>query len=98
MTAPPKGGAYKERIVKTMKTCRTMPGIRTRRLMIGLSVQEAADALGVTRQGWYAWESGKSLPWAGYLPGLAELLQCGIEDLYREEDGHDQTADEAGGM
>lgn len=72
--------------------------------MIGLSVQEAADALGVTRQGWYAWESGKSLPWAGYLPGLAELLQCGIEDLYREsdecgeEDDHEQAADENGGL
>lgn len=78
-----------------MKIYRTMPGIRTRRRMAGLTVAEAAARLGVTKQTWYDWENGKYAPSAAYLPALAELLQCRIEDLYvGKEDDDGQAADE----
>ena len=64
-----------------------MAGIRARRVALGLSVEEAAGALGVTRQGWNQWELGSAMPSARYLPAMAELLRCRIEELYGEGDG-----------
>lgn len=61
-----------------------MAGIRRCRELAGLSVYAAAAALGVTKQAWYMWERGDMVPSAAYLPAMAELLQCSIEDLYRE--------------
>lgn len=49
-----------------------------------------AAEIGVSRAAWSQWEAGTTMPSAGYLPALAELLQCSIEDLYRgggETDG-----------
>lgn len=63
-----------------------MDGIRYRRKAAGLGVSAAAERLGVTRQAWYQWELGKSLPGSGCLPAMAELLQCRIEDLYVDPD------------
>ena len=78
-----------------MKIYRTMPGIRTRRRMASLTVAEAAARLGVTKQTWYDWENGKYAPSAAYLPALAELLKCRIEDLYEgKEDDDGQAADQ----
>lgn len=71
-----------------MKIYTSMPGIRTRRRMLRLTATSLAAALGVTRQAWNQWEGGTTMPSAGYLPAIAALLQCGIEDLYKEgEDG-----------
>lgn len=71
-----------------MKTPITkMAGIRTRRILRGLGVDQAAEELGVTRQAWHAWEAGVSTPMSGWLPGMAEVLGCRIEDLYGEPDG-----------
>ncbi|MDO4989326.1 MAG: helix-turn-helix transcriptional regulator [Eubacteriales bacterium] len=78
-----------------MKTYASMPGIRTRRKMLGMNIKDASATLGVCRQSWSSWEQGSTMPTAGILPALAELLECRIEDLYVGEEGDDgQAADE----
>lgn len=67
-----------------MKIYTSMPGIRSRRRMQGMSQQDAAAALGVTRPCWSSWERGRAMPSAGFLPALAILLRCEIGDLYQE--------------
>lgn len=75
----------------TTKIYTSLPGIRTRRRSLGLQAAPLAAALGVSRSAWSQWESGETMPSAGCLPALAEMLQCSIEDLYREEtDCHGQ--------
>lgn len=71
-----------------------MPGIRARRLRRGISVQDAAQELGVTRQAWHYWEAGQYIPSAGLLPAMAQVLRCRIEDLYTDEDGAIDVAPE----
>jgi len=61
-----------------------MEGIRPRRVAMGLSIGEAADRLGVTRQAWSNWERGVAIPFSGILPDLARVLKCSIEELYEE--------------
>ena len=46
-------------------------------------MEACAREVGVTRQAWCKWERGDTLPAAGLLPGIAEVLQCSIEELYR---------------
>ena len=67
-----------------MKIYTSLPGIRTRRRSLGLQAAPLAQTLGVTRSAWSQWESGVTMPSSAYLPALAELLQCSIEELYRE--------------
>ncbi len=77
----------------TTKIYTSLPGLRPRRLALGLKATNLADALGVSKQAWSYWESGATMPSAGYLPALAELLSCSIEDLYKdveETDCHGQ--------
>jgi len=76
-----------------MKIYQQMPGIRSRRRMQGLTVQSMADALGVTRQAWYLWERGIVMPNAAYLPAIAEILGCTIEELYEEEADDGEAAE-----
>ena len=65
-----------------------MEGIRARRVALGLSVADAADAIGVTRQAWNNWERGAAIPFTPVLPDLARVLRCSIEELYTApEDG-----------
>ena len=73
------------RKVMTTKIYTSLPGIRTRRRSLGLQAAPLAAALGISRSAWSQWESGETMPSAGYLPALAELLQCSIADLYGEE-------------
>ena len=81
--------------MKTTKIYNTMPGIRARRRALGLKAAGLADELGVTRSAWSQWETGVTMPSSAYLPALAELLRCSIEDLYEagEEDEDDDGAD-----
>ena len=72
--------------MKATKIHTSLPGLRPRRLALGLKATNLADALGVTRAAWSYWESGATMPSSGYLPALAELLQCSIEDLYKDEE------------
>ena len=77
-----------------MKIYTCLPGIRTRRRSLGLQAAPLAQTLGVTRSAWSQWESGVTMPSSAYLPALAELLQCSIEDLYGEEaEADDDGAD-----
>lgn len=76
-----------------MKIYDAMPGIRTRRRAREISVQQAADALGLSRQAWYNWEAGIAMPSAALLPAVAELLGCSIEELYEEGEDDGQAAD-----
>lgn len=72
--------------MKDTKIYTSLPGLRPRRLALGLKATNLADALGVSKQAWSYWESGATMPSSGYLPALAELLQCSIEDLYKDEE------------
>ena len=77
----------------TTKIYTSLPGIRTRRRSLGLQAAPLAETLGVTRSAWSQWEAGATMPSSAYLPALAELLQCTIEELYRnpeETDCHGQ--------
>ena len=60
-------------------------GLRRIRKAAGLNQGEAAEALGVTRQSYGAWENLRALPTARNIIGLMNLFDCSIEDLYREE-------------
>ena len=62
----------------------SLPGIRTRRRSLGLRAAPLAQTLGVTRSAWSQWEAGVTMPSSAYLPALAELLQCSIEELYKD--------------
>lgn len=59
-----------------------MEGLRSLRRSQRLSQEDVAKSLGVSRESYSCWENGRALPRAKYLPALAELLQCRIEDLY----------------
>jgi len=72
-----------------MKIYTSLPGIRARRRALGLKAAGLADMLGVSRAAWSQWETGINMPSSAYLPALAELLQCSIEDLYK--DGGEKT-------
>lgn len=59
-----------------------LPGIRAKRKDRGLTMDQLADRLGVTRQAVGAWEGGIALPSADKLPEIAAALRCSIDDLY----------------
>lgn len=58
-------------------------GLAPRRKRAGYSQQAFADALGITRSLLAAWEVRDGLwPSARWLPAMADLLGCSIDDLY----------------
>ena len=61
----------------------TTKGLRKRRLAMGLSQKELADALGTVQSAISAWESGEKMPRAAQLPELAAALHCTIDELYQ---------------
>ena len=52
----------------------------------GISANQAAKALGVTRAAVCAWERGKGKPLVDNLLKLAALYGCSVEDLLRKEE------------
>lgn len=65
-------------------------GLAPRRKRAGYSQQALADALGITRSLLAAWETRDGLwPSARWLPAMADLLGCSIDELYEapEESG-----------
>ena len=58
-------------------------GLAPRRKFVGYSQTALAEALGVERTRLANWENGLAWPNAAYLPKLADLLCCTIDDLYR---------------
>lgn len=51
----------------------------------GYTQESLAEAMGVSRQAVGKWESGQSMPEAGALIELADLLGCSLDALMREE-------------
>lgn len=60
-----------------------LPGIRAKRKAAGMTLEQLADRLHVTRQAVCRWEVGDALPTADRLPDIAAALGCSIDDLYR---------------
>lgn len=46
-----------------------------------LSIDESAEALGVTVKTWYSWEAGKSVPDLELWAQLSDLLDCSLRSL-----------------
>jgi transcriptional regulator with XRE-family HTH domain len=57
--------------------------IRTLRERRGLTQEQIASSLSISRTAVYKWESGDSLPSAKKLPQLAKLLHCTIDELLK---------------
>ena len=74
-------------------------GLAPRRKLVGYSQLEFAEALGVERTRLANWEAGLIWPSAAWLPKMADLLCCTIDDLYHEpetivnEEAHDDHTD-----
>ena len=57
-------------------------GLAPRRKRAGYTQQTLADALGIDRARLANWETGAIWPSASWLPKLADLIGCSIDDLY----------------
>lgn len=62
-----------------------MRDIKELRKKAALTQAELAEAVGVTQSTVSQWESGKAVPDTLKLPKLAEVLGCGIADLFNTE-------------
>lgn len=60
-------------------------GLRRIRKKAGLTQDEAAAMLGVTRQSYCYWETLRAQPTAKNMIAILTLFQCTIDELYREE-------------
>ena len=63
---------------------------KEQRLKNGLSQEDVAVAVGVTRQAVCQWERGSSYPRGETLLKVAELYRCTTDELLRGEN-HDDT-------
>ena len=70
-----------------MKTL-TGAGLRARRDAAGMTQQQLADAIHISRVAVAMWETGRALPSAALLPQIAAALGCSIDELY-EGGGHE---------
>ncbi len=62
--------------------------VKRRRLMLGMSYNKLARAVGVKQTTMFSWENGKSMPSIGFLPRLAEALHVsGTELIYPSDNG-----------
>ena len=77
------------------RSATAMRGLRQLRRAAGMKLYEAAEAVGVTRQTFYNWECGVSVPGPNLLYALSRMFDCSIGTLFdgREEED-DRTADE----
>ena len=56
--------------------------IRAARVALGLTPQDVAERVGVSRNTVYGWENGVSVPDSGYYKALVEVLQISLNDLF----------------
>lgn len=72
-----------------MEDIKKLEGLAPRRTRMGLSQEELASAVGVTRTAVTNWETGFAWPPARLLPLLADALLCTVDDLFHapEEGG-----------
>lgn len=81
-----------------MKTTTKLEGLRPRRIALGLTQQQLADALSLERSNVAVWERGQGLPSAALLPKLASVLCCTIDELFVPDSGAEAaTPPEEGG-
>lgn len=59
-------------------------GLITERKKAGLTQQQVADELGISDSAVNQWEKGKSFPRTEFLPKLAKLYGCTVDDLLKE--------------
>lgn len=59
--------------------------IKRRREARGMKQVELADALGVSQPTIVTWESAEGYPPSRFLPALAAVLGCTIDELYADE-------------
>ena len=57
-------------------------GLAPRRKAAGYTQTAFAEALGIDRPRLANWETGAIWPSAGWLPKMADLLNCSIDELY----------------
>lgn len=70
-------------------------GLAPRRKRVGYTQAAFAEALGIERSTYANWESGWVWPSAAWLPKMADLLCCTIDELYREPDSIVEETQEA---
>lgn len=58
-----------------------MYGLRALRESKGLSMEDVAKAVGVSRIAVLKWEKGMSVPNSRYIQKLAQVLDCPLEDV-----------------
>lgn len=63
--------------------------LRNLRTGAGLSQQQMAEAIGITRSGYQMIENGRNGKKLAYLPRIAKALGCRIDDLFPERDEPD---------
>ena len=56
--------------------------LKQKRLELGLTQQQIADAMGTGRTTVAMWETGASMPPASKLQKLAKILGCSMDDLF----------------
>ena len=61
-----------------------MRGLNTMRRRAGLTVPQLAEKMGCTCSAIYFWEAGRYWPKAEYLPRIAEILGCTIDELFTD--------------
>lgn len=61
-------------------------GLAPRRKRVGFTQAALAEALGIDRARLAMWEIGYAWPSAAFLPKIADLLCCTIDELYRAPD------------
>jgi len=70
---------------------RGLEGLAFYRQRAGLTQQQLAEGLNVSRTAVTMWETGQSWPSAALLPRIADVLLCSIDELYcdhiTEEEG-----------
>lgn len=71
--------------------------IRERRLNLGLTQQQVADAFGINKASVAEWESGRTQPTSERLVKLAEALQTTVDFLLQGESAVDIAAESASG-
>ena len=65
-----------------MELKRGLEGLAFYRQRAGLTQQQLAEGLNVSRTAVTMWETGQSWPSAAILPKLADVLLCSIDELY----------------
>ena len=60
-----------------------MNNLKALREAKGLTQEDVAKVVGVSRVAVLKWENHQSIPNAKYVPKLAQLLKCSVDDILR---------------